>query len=639
MKARLAAPVWKRLRMLVLCLSVLLSVLPLSAQAVSSPRKLTLQQAQSMALSSNSKLTKLNNQIILKKMKYTEAVKGIQAKVKNLRSFRWSPLLSFQFPQPLDMPTEYDLNIKPITLQAEIDTMNHQMADIRYEILHDVNQKYFEVYFMQEKTAFVQLQLADAEQQLARNTGKLVSGGATQADVDRAQSAVDKLTSDLANLLRKMGQSQEKLSELIHVNVSVGYTLVNPYQVASISRDKLDDLISSTLSASQTYYEVKTAAATAKLNLDAYESLMRKQYGGKINRIQSYINMARKGLDVDYGAFQLSYNEMLKDLDRPWDGTIRIIFFRFTKEWFKGSISGTRYIEDEMYAVYTACMEYANAMKDLSSTEKEIRTNVKDTYEALITAYNAYLSLEKSAAKNKDGLDRLLALNKLGKAEYSEVADAQSDYETAQLDALESLKDYNVMISEFDRLTCGAAGKFLKGVGVSLEQGGSGDAFAILDPIADPYYYIYTSVADLTFYIGVSIPEGYSPEIDAFEVWMDGVRIGKRTSVGEELRHLALDYGGGEVRIRLFRGSTFVDECEIDAAVPRDRLSIKGGRTLPTTRTVGSYTVKTTENGSISTSQLTLKVNASEGAAGYTLAYDENRIYATDIKPLDESFT
>ena len=72
-------------------------------QAALVSRTLCLEQAQRMALNTSSDIRKQNNQIILKQMKYVEAVEGIRAKVKNLRSFRWSPLLSFKFPQQLDI--------------------------------------------------------------------------------------------------------------------------------------------------------------------------------------------------------------------------------------------------------------------------------------------------------------------------------------------------------------------------------------------------------------------------------------------------------------------------------------------------------------------------------------------------------
>ena len=610
-------------------------------QAALNSRTFSLEQAQRMAISSSSDISKQNNQIILKQMKYVEAVEGIRAKVKNLRSFRWSPLLSFKFPKQLDLTEEYDLNVKPLTIQTEIDTLRHGLDDLKYEITHKANQQYFEVYLLQETTAFTQDRLDDAKTQLERNQAGLRTGKATQSDVDRAQKSVDTLAKSLSTQLREFENAKTKLSELIGVDVTVGYTFANPFKTASIPREQLENLIQYTLDHDQSFYEAKAATSTAKLNVESYESLMRSEYGSKMNIIQNYINMAKQGMDVDYGAFQLKYKEMLAALDKPWNGKIRILFFSFTKEWFKGEIDGTRYIEDEMYAVYTACMEYGNAKKDQDALEKDLRSQVRDTYENVVTGWNTYETLQSLASESRETLDRLLVLNRMGKATYTEVADQQEAYQVAQQDALDALKEYNVTLSEFDRLTCGAVTKYLKGTGMGLDTGEGGDAYAILDPINDPYYYIYTSVADLTFYIGVSIPDGFEPAIDSFEVWYAGTQIGERTQVGTELRHLTLDYQDtSELTIRLYNGDTYVDECTVDASVPRDVLDIQRQETeTETERVIGSYAVTTTMEGGVSVSELKLTVNAAENASTYTLTYGDQGIYTTEQRPVTESFT
>lgn len=629
-----------RMMSLFLCCTLLCSLFSGLSGAVLNKRTLTLEQAQQMAVSHSSDITKQKNQITLKRMKYVEAVEGIKAKVKNLRSFRWTPLLSFKFPQQLALTEDYELNIKPLTLQTEIDNLVHGLEDMRYEAIYEASQLYNEVYILQETTAFTQLRLESAQQQLERNKGKLLTGEATQTDVDRAQSSVDTLTTDLAAQLREYEMAKEKLSDLIGVDVTTGYKFANGFKTAQIPRSELDSLIQYTLDHDQAFYEIKAATSTARLNVDSYESFMRSEYGSKMNYIQPYINQAKQGMDVDYGAFQLKYKEMLKALDKPWSGKIRILFFKFTMEWFKGEIDGTRYIEDEMYAVYTACMEYGNARKDQESAEKDLRAQVRDSFESLVTQWNTYLTLQELVDTAKETQDRVLALNRLGKATYEETADAQQSYEDAQMDALDALKSYNDMLSEFDRLTCGAVSKYMSKTGMGLEGGEGGDAYAILDPIQDPYYYIYSSVADLAFNIGVSIPDEFEPTIDSFEVWYGGTQIGTRTQLGTELRHLMLDYQDtNKLLIRLYNGDTFVDECEINATVPRDVLPIAGTKAEAKTRVVGSYEVRTTVQGGVSVSELKMSVNAVEGVDSFILRYGEQGVYTTEKHSVKESFS
>lgn len=628
-----------RLTALTLCAVLLCPPLSGETQAVLEMRNFTLEQAQRMAVSNSSDITRQNNELILKRMKYVEAVEGIKAKVKNLRSFRWTPLLSFKFPQQLALTEDYDLNIKPLTLQTEIDNLVHEIKDLEYAAIHTANQQYFEVYLLQETTEFTQARLDDAEVQLERNRAGLATGDATQTDVSRAERTVETLTKDLANQLREFETAKEKLSDTIGLDITVGYEFANGFKSAFISRQDLEGLTEYTLENDQAFYETKAATATALLNVEAYEDFMRGEYGSKLNYIQPYIDLAKQGMDVDYAAFQMKYREMLTALDKPWAGKMRILFFTFTMEWFKGEIDGTRYIEDEMYAVYTACMEYGNARKEQEAMEKELRGRVRDTYETLVSNWNTYLTLQEAVETAWDALERTLAMNRIGKATYTEVADEQTAYQDAQMDALDALKAYNDLLSEFDRLTCGAVTKYLKDTGMGLDTGEGGDAYALLDPIHDPYYYIYTSVADLTFYIGVSIPEGFEPAVDSFEVWYAGARIGERTDVGEELRHLTLDYQDtSTLLIRLYNGTEFVDECEIDASISRDVLDVEIEEPPPTTRVVGTYEISTSMEGGVSVSELELKVNATEGAEFYTLSYGEQGIYTTDQHRVRESF-
>lgn len=626
---------------LLLCVALLCPLLCRSVSAAVVPRPFQLTQARRLALSFSPDIKKQYNQIVLKKMKYVEAVKGIQAKVKNLQTFRWTPLLSFKFPEKLNLTEEYELNIKPLTLQTEIDNLQHRLEDLEYEVTAKVDKQYFEVYMAQQESAFTQQRLDDAAAQLARNKAGLTTGNATQADVDTALKNVQSLTTALTNQLREFENAKTKLKDLTGLDVSVGYTFLNPYQSVNIPREALAGLTEYTMARDQTYYEAKATAATAKLNIDSYEQYMRGQYGNKMQPIQNYINMARQGQDIDYASFQMQFDAMLKELDRPWSYKMRILFFTFSMEWFKGQISGTRYVEDEMYALYTACMEYANAQKDLASAEKSLRAQVRDGFEALVTNYNTWQMLEKLAAQSKTDLDRLLALNKTGKATYTEVSDQQHAYQTAQMDALTALNDYNIQITEFDRLTCGGITQYLKDANSILDVGRGGDAYAMLDPINDPYYYIYSSVADLTFYIGISIPDGFDPAIDGFEIWYENTQIGQRTAVGQELRHLTIDYGStNTLTIRLYNGDQYVAECDIDASVPRAPLDLQGtAAPQETEQVIGTYTVETAVQGSVSTSVLKLEPLASVGAAEYTITYGQAGVYSSARTPIAQPFS
>lgn len=632
----------RRVVSLLLCFSLILPLFSGSPVTAAAPKTLQLKQAQSMALSNNSEITKTYNEILLKEIQYTEAVKEIKAKVKNLTSFRWTPLLSFKFPEQLDMSEEYDMNVKPLNLQTEIETLRHKMATQEYEELAKINNAFLTAYINQEKAAFTEERLTAAQEELTRNQARLSTGEATQADVDTMQSSVDKLTSDLSQQKRNLQTSLEEVSDLVHIDVTSGYTLGNPLSDAQIPREDLETIIEHAMENSQTIYEAEMAVSTAKVNMDSYESLMRSQYGSKLNAIETFLNQVKRGEDVDYAAFQLKYNEMLENFDAPWNGSVRILFFSFTKEWFKGEISGTRYIENDLYALLTACKEYQSAVSELESAEKTLRSEITSSYEAIVTARSAYQSLSDTVAQNREDLERLVTQNQIGKAEYSEVKTKREEYQTNQMDLIDSLATYNELLYELDSTTCGAIAPYLSGISISTEAGSGADSF-VTDDATVPHYYIYTDISDLVFVFGLEYPEEFEPAVTDYEIWYSGTQIGERTPVDQQLRHLALDYKGTSMlTVRLFDGEDYVTECEIDTTVNRDILPVEPEQeeTQAAETQCGTYKVDTVSLGSVSTSTLTLTFNATAGVSYFRLESAEGTsVYTEDPVPAEESFS
>lgn len=623
-----------------LCALMLMQQLSLTAQAAL-PKTLLLEQAQKMAVASSRDISEKYNEILLKKMKYKESVDGAKAKAKNKKTFRWTPLLNFKFPQPLNMTEQYDLDVKPLTLQTEIRNLQHAYNDLRFEALKNVTTLYIGLYTNQEKIAFDEALLSAAKTTLARNEANLALGRATQADIDTMSKKVDDLTTEIANLKRELQTDKEKLSDMIKLDVTSGYNFRNSLKALDLPREKLEEITQFTLDNDQTFYEAKATASTALMNLEAYESLMRDQYGSKMNKIQTFINAAKNGQEVDYAAFQLKYKEFLKDIDAFWNRKFKILFFSFSMEFLKGEIDGSRYIEDEMYAIYTACMDYATAKNERDSTEKTLRTQVRDSYETLVTTWKSYENLAKQTLIMQERAEKVKSLNSIGKATYDEVADALSTYEDIQMECLDTLATYNELLFAFDRLTCGAVTKYLNGEALDLEGSSGGDSLVDIDPILDPYYYITTSVADMVFRIGVSIPEDFEPAISDFEVWNEGFQIGRRTAIGKEVKHLTLDYAGtSKLTLRFYDGDTFVTECVIDASIARDKLPLVSKAAPEAVKVViGSYKAKTVQIGNIKKSNLSITLKPTQQANSYSLTFGEKEVYTTEKTPIAESFS
>jgi hypothetical protein len=600
----------------------------------------TLAGAEQMALASSSEISKTYSQILLKKINYTGAVTSINAKMKNKRTLRWSPLLSFKFPEKLNLTDEFEMQVKPQALTSEITVLQHQMNDLKYEVISKARQAYYAVYAAQEKSAFTDTMLKDARAELVQNQARLFAGQAKQSDIDTIQKNVDKLTSDLSQSLRTFEKSKKDLSDIVKLNVTTGYRFLNPLKDADITRSQLDGIISYTLNADHAVYEARSAESLALVNLNLAERLMRGKYGGAMNQLNGFISAARSGGDIDYAAFQISYQKMLKDIDARWQGKFRILFIKISREFLKGQIDGIRYIEDEPYALYSACMEYATARKDRISAENDLRKQIESDFEALVTSRNASNALATSVKETKKDIERLQILNRVGKADFEEVKDKQADYQALQIDAFDVLTTYNELLVAFDRLCCGAVTQYFKGKNFSTDSGGGALSFPTED--GQIWYYIYGDVAELTFKFGLDVPDDFDPEVSHYELWFEGSKISGRVPVDQIFTHLTLDYGDTQMlTVRLYNGDSFVAECEIDTSEPRGPLPIekKAAASDEDEKVIGTYAIETKIVGSVNTSVLTPTFNADLGIESYTLVYNGNSIGNGEAVPKDQGFS
>ena len=605
-------------------------------------KTLSLQQAQKVAIAKSSKRVKILNKIELQEIKYSAAVKSIQMKKKNMSTFRWTPLLSFKFPEQPTLADEYEWQYKPLQITSTISSLQHQLLDDQLETKESVSNLYVQIYINQEKIAFLEENLEQAQTTLTRNQARLAVGEATQSDIDKLQQSIDRLTTDISLQKRSFETNKSKLSKLINQDVTTGYTFQNPLRQADIPRNILDNLIQYTLDNDQSYYEAKMDTRLAYTGMNMMESMMRSQYGNKMNNIMPFINQIKAGDSVDSGAFKNAYKQMLDNVDAPWNGTKKILFIRIKKEWFKGAVDGSRYVEDDPYALYTGALEYMDALKEQNSLQDELTNSVKSGFETLKTAQIAYNDAQKSCDILEQEVEKNTRLNLLGKVSYEELSDLQEEYRNQESETLDLLAEYTQLLYSYDRLTCGGITAYLEGTDVDMKAAQGGNSFISKELEGKAYYYINYRVEDNIFVMGVSIPDNYSLDITDYALYVNDMQIGDVTPIDEELEHLALDLDQvDKAQIFLYDGQELVDVREIDSSVNQAELPINGGYTLEhkeSVQTVATYiyTLQKTTN----TVSMKITPKDSEQIAYYRLTdTDGNAVNGDELIPIDEEFT
>ena len=624
-----------------LFVSVSMATLALPLKTEAAVNKLSLERAQKMAAANSETYRKIQNKIELQEIKYATAVKSIKMKKKNLSTFRWTPLLSFKFPEKPTLADEYEWQYKPLQISCTIQELKHQLEDDRLASREKVTQVFVETYICQEKISFYEMLLSEAQDTLRRNRIRLASGEAKQSDVDKMQQKVSRLTTDVALQMRTFENQKSELTKLIGLDVTSGYIFLEPLVDADIPRDVLDDLVEHTLAHDHEYYDVKLETQLSLRSLNMIRSMMEDKYGRKLASVQPFIQQALNGEDIDSAAFKKVYNQMLDDIDAPWEGKYKILFFRFPKEWFKGSVDGSRYVEDDPYVLYTAALEYADAAREQSSAEETLVKQVRNDFETIKSAQIAYTDAARALDALSEDLDKGVQRNRIGSMSYEEQADIQTAYEEQELSKLSLLGEYSKLLYAYDRLTCGAVTAYLEGTDIDMAAAQGGNSFLADEMKGTAYYYIEYAVEENVFRLGVSIPEDFSVEITHFELYVDEEKIGDRTEKDKYLEHLGLDLDNtGSVKLYLYKEENLVDVCEIDPSVYQDVLEITGGYTLVKNtqiKTVATYDYVL--DSSTNTVLLTIKAEKSEPIAYYRLEdKNGNAVSGETLIDIDSGF-
>ena len=139
-----------------------------------------------------------------------------------MASFRWSPLLNFKFPEKPDLSEEYGFMYKPLQIQSELSSCRHELTDIKYQIKQEVSDLYTEIYTYQEKIAYEKESLKQLSKNLERNQAKLLTGEASQNDVNTIESSITAAQTSLAADLRAFEKAKSDLSEKIGLDITQG---------------------------------------------------------------------------------------------------------------------------------------------------------------------------------------------------------------------------------------------------------------------------------------------------------------------------------------------------------------------------------------------------------------------------------
>ncbi|MBR5970810.1 MAG: TolC family protein [Lachnospiraceae bacterium] len=617
------------------------AVSPMEAQAAQD-RLLSMRAVRALAIAASPECDLARNKIEGLKAKLESAQKAIRLKKKNMRTFRWSPLISFKFPTKPNQQQAYEFQFKPISIQAEIDVAYHDLTDQRLAVSEEVNTLYVEIVYLQRRIDFYETRIEVLGEGIRKARARLVTGGATQADVEKLEKKKEAMNQALANDMRALEAALVKMSELIGADVKTGYRFETPFLEASFGRDKLEEIIEYTLDHDQTFYEICMAETTARVSLNTNYDLIKSKYRKDIGMISSYVTQALNGEKVDAKVFKDAYKKFLEKIDSYWNGWIWLYYIIVPKEWFKGSLSGIRYVEDDPYVLYQNVLDYAAARVARQNAERALIGQVRAEFENYISVRNAYLNSLQVVEREEARLEADYVRMNLGVLPFEEYNDSLESFEELQDGLLEAMQLYSDTLYSFDRLTCGAVTALLYDGDMLLNAQNVGIGLGVEhDYTNGVYYYFQQVVQNEAFDLNVYVPKDFPVQITHFALFCDNVQIGAKTECGKRLRHLAVTAASvDEVKIRLYNGDTFVDDCVIDPQTASGPLPVITGRSVGGTESdsIGSYTL--TRNSV--TGMITITMKITEDAAVKFFAVqtkDGIRVSGTEPCATETGFT
>ena len=568
----------KRIIAFAVSLACAFCLIPAKPAEVHAARMLTLRACRSLAIQNSLDYENAEDKIESKQAEYESAVKSLKLKEVSMRQFRWSPLLSFKFPTEPNFEEASEFQYKPVALQYDIKVAQHQLQDKTFEISEKVNNLYVEIVVLQETIAFNEKRVEAVNTGLKKNRAKLALGQANQSDIDKMESQVKSLTNKIAADRRTLEADLKKLSGMVGMDVSTGYKFEKPFVEATIDRSQLEALIKYTEDRDEGYYEACVNEVSAKAELTTNAKLMQNKYGGDYNKIATYVKSSLNGNSVNKKAFKNDYKAFLNKIDSYWEGKKRILFIRIPRLWFKGSMDGTRYIDDDPYVLYQNVLDYASALNEKKATKEELDQSVTDSFNNYISVRNACNQTDEELTKAKKDLEKSELLNRMGELTFEEYDSQMSSYEELQNSMFDSMKLYTNTLYSLDRLTCGGISALLSGTDADLQTAVVGESYIVKQTADGIYYTLKSIIQSQEFELRLTVPDDFPVNVTHYELWVDNVLVGGRNEIDSALRHLSLSKDAvTEAKIRLYDGDKFIDDCKIDPSEESGKLIVTIG--------------------------------------------------------------
>lgn len=617
---------------------------------VHAERLLVLERAIKLGKDNSDALYQLELKLQKKNTELAQARKGIKDIRKKESTVRFSLLFNIKLPEKHGMPKEVDLVTKIPTITAEINEIKKNIEYTKRKVEHDVKQAYLNVVSEIYNSELRKAVLEEETAALNMLKKRFMTGQAKMEQVAKKEEELETAKQALQKSIMNLENFKKKLSDLIGIDVTYGYSFDRSFITASVEREHLPGILEKSRERSYEVYYAASQKALSESKVETIRQIYRSAFGSKVSAIEAELNKPGR---VDFKRLKPIYDQALQNIQAPWDGffTIPLLFFviKIPKEWFMGEFTALRYFEDESDILIAALQQRESDIKAYEAAVKDHDSAVNDGYLTLKEMEMAFYTSVAQYEKSLEVYDKSLKMNRLGLMTFEELEAVKKEVRNNAFTAVGNLINYNKQIHSFNLLTSGAIDKFLGGAKVTIESLDTGISFLpgeeqppeeeeAKKPVKVAMWFIDSSNTDYKVYFRVQVPE----EIGAthFALYTSERRqIGTKTKITERIPHIPIMFTDTSLlTVELYKGNELIGTALVDGFDIQGELKITPAGQKPGEEAgnglTGAWQVSASEIQIISVFSIT--VDPALGFTHYELYAEDGQLIG-EKTPIDQT--
>lgn len=535
-------------RFISIFLSVTIAISTLTGSAVFADDKtLSLSQAISLTFKNSNKIKSAQIAKVKKEIELKQAYSAVADTRKNESTVRFSLLFNIKFPSSHAMPKEIELLTKIPNVQSELKILNAEYRNAKLSEKSACETQYYDVVFKNYSVTYYQSLLKEAQSALVQVNADYAKGNAKQSDLDYMQKQVENATALLQKAKTQYENAKEKLSSIIGVNVSNGYSFECDLPEVDLNRSDLAQITTYALENDFSYYQARENKNSADSNTEIIKNVYSGRYGNDAANVMNYINSCKaRNEPIDYDVFIQKYNSFLSKIDSPWDGSYRIFLLFFSiyipKEWFKKTYSGSRYLDDQRYALFISLAELDEAEQNRKSAYDTLIAAIREGYYGLNESKAACELSQKMLSIDEKSYKEALIDNRAGNLSFTDLYDKKISLLEQQKNIYEMQIEYAKSISAYDLQTAGfISEKILNNNVAGSSDYEDGITWGEDNENNQPTWAVTTYSSSYKSALQLSIPESY--DVTHFELYTDsGKLVGERTAINKSLENINITF-------------------------------------------------------------------------------------------------